>query len=136
MSWRLMAGLLPVAAGVVPVVRWVRKRRQGRLVSPEAGRALLEEAILRKEQVLGYHKERQIVFCPHVLATGPGGDYVLAFVIIAEPDPGADFASPKRWRWLRLTDLRLTARRSGLWFSAPRESRPLLSSVIVQMEAA
>ncbi|MFB3820223.1 MAG: hypothetical protein ACE147_21410, partial [Candidatus Methylomirabilales bacterium] len=79
---------------------------------------------------------RQIVFCPHVLAAGPGGDYVLAFVIIAEPDPGADFASPKRWRWLRVSDLQVTARRSGLWFSAPRESRPLLTSVIVELEAA
>jgi hypothetical protein len=136
MSWRLMAGLVPVAAGVVPVVRWIRKRRHPSTASPEETHALLVEAIRRKEQVLGYHKERQIVFCPHVLATGPGGDYVLAFVIIAEPDPGADFVSPKRWRWLRLTDLRVTARRSGLWFSAPRESRPLLSSVIVQLEAA
>ncbi len=136
MSWRLMAGVVPVVVGVVPLVRWVRRRRQRGPVSREAARQLLREALLRKEQVLGYHKERLTVFCPHALASGPGGEYVLAFIIIGEPDPGADFTSPKRWRWLRLADLRPTARRAGLWFSAPRETRPLLGSVIVELEAA
>ncbi len=100
-------------------------------------RDLLRTAILQREHVVAFRNGRAVTFCPHALASGPNGLYVLAFMIAGERDAAdVGFSSPKRWRWIALSELGTVMRRPGAWFSAPPDSRPLLRSVSILVEAA
>ncbi len=122
--------------------QWFRPERARVAVrTPAEGdapiRDLLRTAILQREQVVAFRNGRPVTFCPHALASGPNGLYVLAFMIAGEGHVLDDgFASPKRWRWIALAELGTVMRRPGDWFSAPPDSRPLLRSVSILVEAA
>lgn len=98
---------------------------------------LIREAIRRKEEVLALLDDRLVIFCPHALASGPAGMYVLALMVIDDRDIiDEEFSSPKRWRWLSVPAFTAAMRRQGCWFSAPPESRPPLASARIELEAA
>ncbi len=122
--------------------RWFRPERAPVAIrTPAEGdipiRDLLRTAILQREQVVAFRNGGPVTFCPHVLASGPNGLYVLVFMIAGEAqiqDEG--FSSPKRWRWIALAELGTAMRQPGTWFSGPPDSRPLLRSVSILVEAA
>jgi hypothetical protein len=97
---------------------------------------LLRDAIRAREQVVAFYRDRLTIFCPHVLASGPDAVYVLAFVLIGELESfDEEFTSPKRWRWIRATDLKSAMRRPGAWFSAPRATAPPLAGTRLTVAA-
>ncbi len=100
--------------------------------------AVLRDAIQRKKQIIAFRGRgrRPLVFCPHALASGAGRWYVLAFVVVGERADDEDLQSPARWRWIPVTELSQVVQREGFWFSAPRESRPELRTVRIELDAA
>jgi hypothetical protein len=104
-----------------------------------AGSTALEAvrgAIARKDQVIAQYRGVSIAFCPHVLALGADEHFVLAFVILGDVAASLSYSSPKRWRWLTLRELGgWHCRSGGVWFTAPRETRPPLRTVTIEAEA-
>jgi len=98
---------------------------------------VLREALRRKVQVLAVHQDRLITFCPHVVARGPAGPWVLAFLVTAErallPEK---FRSPRRWRWIPVVELSWATLKGGGWMGAPPATRPPLEGVAVDLDAA
>lgn len=99
--------------------------------------AVLREALRSKVQVLAVHQDLVITFCPHVIAQGADGPYVLAFLVTAERSLLPEkFRSPRRWRWLRVADISWATTKGGNWLGAPPSTRPLLDGITVDLEVA
>ncbi len=96
----------------------------------------IREAIQSKTQIVAYRRKCFLIFCPHALASSVGGFYVLAFVILGGTADDEDFHSPRRWRWIPVSELAGVTEREGYWFSAPRDSRPRLYAATIEFEAA
>jgi hypothetical protein len=120
--------------------RWLAGAGRTRLATRTAGqgdmpiRDLLRVAIAEKEQVFAFRKGRLLAFCPHALASGPNGPYVLAFLVAMDAEL-LDLPTPRRWTWIPLAELGTVMRRPGEWFSGPPESRPVLRSLTIEVEA-
>jgi hypothetical protein len=115
--------------------RWLPHR--GRSAAEHAALETIRATIRHREQLIADCRGRTIAFCPHAIAVGPDGYFVLAFLIIGDVAAGVDLASPQRWRWLRLDDLNAFSRRAGgVWFSAHPSTRPPLPVQGVEVEAA
>jgi hypothetical protein len=79
-----------------------------------------------------------LAFCPHLLGHRADGYYVLARLIVGGPDLARErHQSPRRWRWLPLKGFRSlhTTGAGGAWWSAPRDTRPEMPDLIVDLEA-
>jgi hypothetical protein len=114
--------------------RWVAMSGPERLATVSA---VLREALRRKRQVLAGYRDALIAFCPHVLGDRGDGPCVLAFVVLAEPALVAEgWRSPKRWRWMRVSDLGWAMLRRGPWWSPPGHTRPSLDGLTVELEAS
>lgn len=86
---------------------------------------IVRRGIVQRQRVLSWHKDGLFVFCPHVLGHSPAGRHVLAFLTLPEVELAATpYDSPRRWRWFNLQDIRAAQLGPGVWYGAPRESRP------------
>jgi len=88
--------------------------------------ALIQRAILHREQLWGYCKGQGIRICPHALGWRGEDPFVLGLVINdrREPVEGASWEWLMEWQWVRLADLQIPFARKGDWVTCPREHRP------------
>ena len=96
----------------------------------------LREAIREKRRVFCSYRPGLMAFCPHVLGRRPDGYYVLAYLIVWDKlyAKGARL-SPRRWRWLKVSEIRAPHAAKGQWWTAPPATRPPLSDLTVEVDA-
>jgi len=84
--------------------------------------ALLEQAILHREQVVAVYAGEERAFCPHALGTKGQRRHVLAYQFAGGSrsglPPGGD------WRCFAVDDLERATSRPGPWYTAPNVFNP------------
>ena len=95
----------------------------------------LREAIRHKRRVFCWHAPGLMAFCPHVLGRRADGHYVLAYLIVWDKlYAKGTRVSARRWRWLKLSEIRSPHAARGEWWTAPRATRPPLQGLSVELE--
>ena len=95
----------------------------------------LREAIQRKHRVFCWYTPGLMAFCPHVLGQRQDGYYVLAYLIVWDKlYAKGSRLSPRRWRWLKVSEIRAPHAAKGEWWTAPRATRPPLAGITVEIE--
>ena len=108
-------------------------------VGPDVAKtyALVRHAIQKREQLLGFHEGHWVTVCPHVLGWRAGEPVALCYELFGAPQAVREpLGSPRLWRWIRLADFRAVTTRTGFWFSTPRQLRPALDELEVEIEVA
>jgi hypothetical protein len=96
----------------------------------------LVDAILKKQRVFCWHEAGLFAFCPHAMGHREDGYHVLALLIVGGPELARErHQSPRRWRWLSLNGFRSLHTTSGAWWSAPRDTRPDMPNLVIDLEA-
>ncbi len=87
--------------------------------------AVVRQAILNKDQVIGTYQDHRREMCPHVIGTKGGKRQALFYQFggTSKSGLGPD-GSPENWRCIPIDQLQDLEIRRGPWHTAPDHSRP------------